>query len=133
MVKLVRVRSGEVVDKFEIKCGEEEALRRRRMKVVVNDGEFLVGICLEIEELKCERVYLVGFNGIEKEEVLKTESDVSGSLNNGLHNLSNVFIFVSKQMIAANGLLETCKSNGIGNKSLARSQIEGKTVNLETR
>ena len=65
--------------------------------------------------------------------MLKAESDVSDCLNDSLHNLGNVFIFVGEQIIAANGLLEASKSNGIGNESLARSQIEGKTVNGEAR
>ena len=41
--------------------------------------------------------------------MLKSESDVSGGLNNGLNDLRDVFIFVGKKMIAANGLLEFCK------------------------
>lgn len=62
------------------------------MKVVVNECEFLVGICLQIEKFKCEGLNIIGFNGIGK-GVLKAESDVSGSLNDGLQNLSDAIIF----------------------------------------
>ena len=41
--------------------------------------------------------------------VKKAESDVGGSLNDCLNNLSDVFIFVGEQMIASNGLLESCQ------------------------
>ena len=34
--------------------GEEDALKRRGVEVVVNDGEFLVSICLEIEKFVVE-------------------------------------------------------------------------------
>jgi hypothetical protein len=63
--------------------------------------------------------------------VLKAESDVSGGLNDGLQNLRDVFIFDGEQMIAANGLLESGKSNGIGNESFASIEIDGSAVNLE--
>ena len=63
--------------------------------------------------------------------VCKPESDVGGGLNDGLNDLCDVFIFVSQQMIAANGLLESGKSNGIGNESFASIEIDGSAVNLE--
>lgn len=51
----------------------------------------MVGICLQIEKFKCEGLNIIGF-GIGK-GVLKAESDVSGSLNDGLQNLRDAIIF----------------------------------------
>lgn len=63
----------------------------------------------------------------------KAESDISGCLNDSLQNLGNIFIFKSEQMIASNGLLESIQWHDIGNKSLARIQIDFSAVNLEAR
>ena len=65
--------------------------------------------------------------------MLKAESDVSGCLNDSLNNLSDVFIFDCEKVIAANGLLEACKSNGIGNESFASVKIDCSAVNIEAR
>lgn len=63
----------------------------------------------------------------------KAESDVGGSLNDGLNDLCDVFIFAGVQMIASYGLLESNQGHGVGNKRLARSQIHGNAVNMEAR
>jgi hypothetical protein len=49
----------ELVNEFEVfgLSGEEDALKSGGVEVVVNDGEFLVGICLKIEKFVGE-----GFN-----------------------------------------------------------------------
>ena len=52
-------------------------------------------------------VVVVVIAGICMKILKKAESDVSGSLNDGLNDLSDVFIFVGDQMIASNGLLES--------------------------
>jgi hypothetical protein len=52
-------------------------------------------------------VVVIVIAGICMKLVKKAKSDVSGSLNDGLNDLSDVFIFVGDQMIASNGLLES--------------------------
>ena len=42
------------IDKFEVVCSEECDFGRSGMKVVVNDGEFMIGIRFEIEKFLCE-------------------------------------------------------------------------------
>jgi len=63
--------------------------------------------------------------------VHEAESDVSGGLNDCLQKLCDVIIFDGEQMIAARGLLESGKSDGIGNESFASGEIDGSAVNLE--
>ena len=63
----------------------------------------------------------------------EAESDVSGCLNDRLNNQSDVIIFDCEKVIAANGLLEACKSNGIGNESFASVKIDCSAVNNEAR
>ena len=63
----------------------------------------------------------------------KAESDVGGGLNDGLNDLSDVFMLVGKQMIAPDGLLEFVKSELVGNKSLAMIEIDGDAINKEQR
>jgi hypothetical protein len=65
--------------------------------------------------------------------VKKAEFDVGGGLNDGLNDLSDVFMLVGEQMIAPNGLLEFVKSDVVGNESLAKIEIDGDAINLETR
>ncbi len=65
--------------------------------------------------------------------MLKAESDVSGSLNDGLNDLCDVIIFDGEQMIAANGLLESGKSDGIRHKGFASIEIDCSAVNEEAR
>ena len=54
----------ELVNEFEVfgLSGEEYAVKSGGVEVVVNDGEFLVGICLEIEKFVVEgrNIGLVG-------------------------------------------------------------------------
>ncbi len=59
--------------------------------------------------------------------------DVGGGLNDGLNDLSDVFMLVGEQMIAPNGLLEFVKSDVVGNESLAKIEIDGEPINLEAR
>ena len=61
----------------------------------------------------------------------KAEGDVSCGLNDGLDTLGDVFIFDGEQMIAARGLLESGKSDGIGNERFASIEIDGRAVNLD--
>jgi len=63
--------------------------------------------------------------------VHEAESDVSCGLNDGLQKLCDVIIFDGEQMIAARGLLESGKSDGIGNERFASIEIDGSAVNLE--
>lgn len=49
----------------------------------------------------------------------EAESDVGGGLNDGLQDLSDVFIFDGDQMITANGLLEAIKRQGVRDEGLA--------------
>lgn len=70
---------------------------------------------------------------IQIQMMKNAESDISGSLNDSLQNLCNVFIFDGGQMIASNGLLEFDKRQRVGNESLARIEIDGNAVNLEAR
>jgi len=51
--------------------------------------------------------------------VYEAESDVGGGLNDGLNELSDVFIFDGDQMITVRGLLEASKRHGVGNEGLA--------------
>ena len=66
-----------------------------------------------------------------QDEIMKTEGDVGGGLNDGLNDLCDVFIFVSQQMIAANGLFKANKCHLIGNKRFARLKIDGNPINRE--
>lgn len=92
-------------------------------------------VCISDEVVKFLKMReLCGVLVVEVESmqiVKKAESDVGGSLNDGLHDLSDVFIFVGSQMIAKNGLLESNQRHRIGNKRLARIQIDVDAVNLE--
>ena len=47
---------------FEIKGGKECEFRRSGMKVVVNEGEFMVGIGFEVEEF-LRKVVCMRFDG----------------------------------------------------------------------
>ena len=97
---------------FEIKGGKECEFRRSGMKVVVNEGEFIVSIGFEVEKFMREVMY--GMNSLcmclcarMGNEMLKPESDVSGGLNNSMDDLLNGFMLVHEQLIAKNGLLES--------------------------
>ena len=61
----------------------------------------------------------------------EAECDVSCGLNDSLQKLCDVIIFDGEQMIAARGLLESGKSDGIGNERFASIEIDGSAVNLE--
>ena len=62
---------------------------------------------------------------------MKAESDVSGGLNYGLDDLRDVFIFLSEQMVAKNGLLKFGKSQRISNKGFASIEIDGDAIHGE--
>lgn len=114
---------------------KEEAFRRRRREIVMNDLKFVV--CKQDEILKFSSE---GRNGIENEckirrfeKMKKAIGDVSGGLNDSMDDLSDVIMFQSNQMRATNGLLESMQRHGIGNKGLASIQIHIDAVNLESR
>ena len=73
----------------------------------------------------------IQFCALASASALKSESDVSGGLNDSLNDLRDVFIFLRQQMIAKNGLLEFRKRQMIGNKSFARLKIGGHAINRE--
>lgn len=88
---------------FEIKGGKECEFRRSGMKVVVNEREFIVGIGFEVEEFM--REVMCGMNSLRLcmclylcmclgNEMLKSESDVSGGLNNRMDDLCDGFMLV---------------------------------------
>lgn len=94
------------------------------MKVLVNQGEFIIGIRLEVEEFIRKVIHsrtnlIGGFSLGICDEVLKPETDVSGRLNDGMHDLRDGFMLVRHEMIAKNGLLESGQRHDIAHKSLA--------------
>jgi len=89
------------VDKFEIKHGKERDFGRTGFEVGMNECEFMVGISLEIEKFIREvmsggAIFICVFNVTMDDEIMKSESDVSGGLNDSMHDLCNVFIFLSE-------------------------------------
>ena len=77
------------------------------MESVVNDEKLLVCVFDEVGKFKQMRE-VCGIR-IRMNVLKKAESDVGGSLNDGLNDLSDVFILNGAQMIAPNGLLEFVK------------------------
>lgn len=65
------------------------------------------------------------------DEIANTESDVGGGLNDRLNDLCYVLIFVSKQMIAKNGLFELGQCQRICDESFASRKIHGNAINRE--
>ena len=63
----------------------------------------------------------------------EAESDVSGSLNDSLNDLSDVFVLDGEKVVASRGLLESGKRDGIGNESLASGKIDGDAINVVAR
>ena len=126
------------MNEFEVKRGMEECIGRGGVEVGMNEREFVISIGLEEEEFMGEvlreRVNLNKRSIIadgDRDEMLKAESDVSGGLNYGLDDLRDVFIFLSEQMVAKNGLLEFGKSQRICNKGLASIEIDGDAIDGE--
>ena len=113
---------------------ECSALRFGGVEVVVNDVKFVVSVSDELNEfvVVCEwSVVLVEVESVKI--VKKAVCDVGGGLNDGLNDLSDVFMLVGEQMIAPNGLLEFVKIDVVGNESLAKIEIDGEPINLEAR
>ena len=109
------------VDDFEIQHGEECDFGRSGFKVAVNEGELVVGIRFQVEELlgKFARRIANGFgifNGNMSDELAKSESDVSCGLNDGMNDLGNVVIFLGEDVIAKNCLLKASECHGICDK-----------------
>lgn len=88
-------RWGKNVGEFEVEGVEEVYFRRGGVKVCMNDGKFGVCIGFEVEEFVGEivRNRLNGMNRIAiirrpiRNEILKSESDIGGGLNDGLNDL----------------------------------------------
>ena len=87
------------VHKFEINSGEESQFGRSGMEIGMNNVKFRICIGFEIEEFKREIMCDVrpmrqrkgaGNLGIP----MKTECNVSGSLNNSMKDLCDVVIFL---------------------------------------
>ncbi len=108
------VRWFENVDKFEIKHVKEVDFGRSGFEVRMNECEFMVGISLEIEKFIREvmsggAIFSCIFNVIMDDEIMKTESDIGSGLNDSMHDLCNVFIFLGEDVITKNRLLKACK------------------------
>ena len=63
----------------------------------------------------------------------ESESDVSGSLNDSLKNLRDVFVLDGEKVVASRGLLESGERDSIGNESLASGKIDGDAINVVAR
>jgi hypothetical protein len=107
------------------------------MEIGMNECEFMVGIGLEVEEFVGEVVggganlsWIFIGSGMQ-DEIMKTEGDVGGGLNDSLNDLCDIFIFDSEQLIAANGLFKANKCHLIGNKRFAILKIDGNPINRE--